>query len=284
MMMVIPSETIATTTGGAAMGYGHPFGNNPFNHQSFPLNKTLPFQNVRKSPIYSSNIMLSSPSFLNNTKYFEQTNSCSEKNYFLYQNSQKSENIYLENEDNDDGEENRLDGLKLISNINLGDGDMKITKDVINLLNDDVDNNYNNNNNNNNSNHNNNKMKRKNSIVKLVREIKLEDISKEIISLNEEDEIISKKIKKDKKEYNEPINLNIKSLENKKNNIENRKIFSFTSPKNKINHNYSDLLEKKNLSCLLDSDEMNSILNKGKKTTEASTFSLSHTRNYNIKI
>jgi hypothetical protein len=167
MMMVIPSETIATTTGGAAMGYSHPFGNNPFNHQSFPLNKTFPFQNVRKSPIYSSNIMLSSPSFLNNMKYFEQTNSCSEKNYFLYQNGQNSEIIYLENEDNDDGEENRLDGLKLISNINLGDGDMKITKDIIDLLNDDdVDDNYNNNNNHN---------------------------------INEEDEMISKEIKKNKK-------------------------------------------------------------------------------------
>jgi hypothetical protein len=57
-----------------------------------------------------------------------------------------------------------------------------------------------NNNNNNNNNHNNsNKMKRKNSIVKLADEIELEDISEEIISLNEEDEMISKKIKKDKK-------------------------------------------------------------------------------------
>jgi hypothetical protein len=93
--------------------------------------------------------------------------------------------------------------------------------------------------------------------------------------------MISKKIKKDKKQNNKPINLNILSLENKENNIENKKIFSFTSPKNKINHSYSDLLEKKILSCLLDSDEMDSILNKGKKTTEASTFSLSHTRNYN---
>jgi hypothetical protein len=90
-------------------------------------------------------------------------------------------------------------------------------------------------NSNNNNNHNNNKMKRKNSIVKLAGEIELEDISEEIISLNEEDEMISKKIKKDKKN-NKPINLNIQSLENKENNIENKKIFSFTSPKNKINH------------------------------------------------
>jgi hypothetical protein len=70
---------------------------------------------------------------------------------------------------------------------------MKITKDIIDLLNDDDDVN------NNNNIHNNNKMKRKNSIMKLAGEIELEDISSEIISLNEEDEMISKKIKKDKK-------------------------------------------------------------------------------------